>query len=276
MTAGRLPNFLIAGVPKAGTTSMAAYLGEHPSVFMSATKELHFFDSNFERGVDWYAQHFAHADGATIVGEATPTYAVQPRAVERMAGLLPQARLLVMLRDPVDRAYSLYWWQEQYERPPFAEAVRAEMRGDELNGRRTTYLAQGRYSEHLTRLLERYPRSAVHVALLEELSADPRAVFAGVCRFLDIDDAFVPAALGTVLNPAFRYRRPWVTAALLRMRAWRWMPFGLAARIERGNRVRNDYPPMDPAVRAELREFFAEDASRLADLLGRDVAAAWR
>jgi hypothetical protein len=274
--AGRLPNFLIAGVAKAGTTSMAAHLAEHPAVFMSETKELHFFDQHYDRGVEWYTAQFAAADGARVVGEATPTYLTRPHALERMARLLPDARILVMLRDPVDRAHSLYWWQEHFDGPDFADAARAEMRGEPLGTPPRRFLGDSMYAPGLRQLYGLYPRESVHVVLLEELSADPAATFAGVCRFLEVDDGFVPATLGRVLNPAFRYRVPAVTAALLAVRAWRWMPFGLAARIERRNRVRNEYPPLDPGLRAELRAHFAADAAAVAELIGRDPSPWWR
>src|SRR5437879_3262477 len=98
----RLPDLLIVGAMKAGTTSLAAWLRAHPQVFMTEEKELHFFDARWARGVDWYHEQFAAAPETVLAGEATPAYMVRPVFIERMASVVPGARLLVMLRNPVD------------------------------------------------------------------------------------------------------------------------------------------------------------------------------
>src|SRR4051812_42429120 len=110
-TSLRAPDFLIVGAAKAGTTSLAAYLAEHPDVFMARRKELHFFgrEKEYRRGWEWYCSHFEGAGDARAVGEATPDYMWRERAVERIAQDLPKARIIATLRHPVDRAYSHYW-----------------------------------------------------------------------------------------------------------------------------------------------------------------------
>src|SRR5947208_14127778 len=102
----RLPDFLIVGAMKAGTTSLAAWLRAHPDVFMPPQKEIHFFDAQWERGVPWYADQFAGAPEGALVGEATPAYMVTTAFLDRMASVVPNARLLVVLREPVARAWS--------------------------------------------------------------------------------------------------------------------------------------------------------------------------
>src|ERR1051326_983405 len=109
MTEGRrLPTFLIIGAGRSGTTSLARYLGSHPHVFMARAKEMHFFDSD-SKTREWYRPRFAEARRQTAVGEATPNYLYEPAAIKRMAAIVPEARLIAILRDPVDRAYSHYW-----------------------------------------------------------------------------------------------------------------------------------------------------------------------
>src|SRR5688572_19406956 len=108
--AGRLPDFVVIGSMRAGSTSLARYIGAHPSVYMPPKKELHFFDWNWDRGLDWYRAQFRDATPGAIIGEATPIYIVYREAMERLAKACPEARLLVVLRDPVSRAYSHYWY----------------------------------------------------------------------------------------------------------------------------------------------------------------------
>jgi hypothetical protein len=107
---GRLPNFLIVGAMKSGTTSLARYLGAHPQAYVAPEKEINFFERGYvwNRGVDWYASRFEGAGDALAVGEASPSYMYWPTAIERMASVVPDARLIALLRDPVERAYSHY------------------------------------------------------------------------------------------------------------------------------------------------------------------------
>ena len=280
----RLPDFLVVGVPKAGTTSLAAYLSAHPQVFMPAEKELHFFDTD-AHDLAWYAQQFAPASDALAAGEATPTYLFRERALKRMVDVVPDARLMVIMRNPVDRAYSHYWWSRAIdETRDFATAVRAEMAegpsdvplnwdGEGRDG--TTYTIGGRYLEVLERLCRYYPRDAVLPVVFEELRDDTARVYAEVCRFIGVDDTVRPERLGSVLNPAYRVRWPGLRRAMFRYRAWKRLPFGLAERIDRMNQTGLAYPKMDPAIRRELLDWFAPANDALAAWWGRDLDV-WR
>src|SRR5689334_25080325 len=103
-----LPNFVVIGAPKAGTTALSRYLGDHRDGFVAAQKEVHYFDRDhlFSRGVEWYEAQFEGAGGVRAVGDATPGYMYSREAIDRMAALLPDVRLIATLRNPVDRAYS--------------------------------------------------------------------------------------------------------------------------------------------------------------------------
>src|SRR5258708_35856410 len=113
---GRLPDFVIIGAAPSGTTWVARQLRLHPEIHVAPQKEVNFFeqDANFERGPDWYRAQFLRARSGQRVGEATPAYMMVPRAAERMAALIPDARLIAILRNPVDRAYSLYWFTHNW------------------------------------------------------------------------------------------------------------------------------------------------------------------
>src|SRR3712207_6690007 len=104
----RLPDFVIIGTQRGGTTSLYHYLSKHPEVLPALRKEIHFFDLNFDRGLDWYLAHFARQDQPGLVGEASPLYMFHRDVPERVRRVLPNAKFIALLRNPVDRAYSQY------------------------------------------------------------------------------------------------------------------------------------------------------------------------
>ena len=105
----RLPTYIIAGAMRCGTTALNSYLREHPDIAVSSSKEVHFFDANWDKGIEWYRGQFPGSDDAIAVGEATPNYMFRPRALDRLKATLPDVKLVLMLRNPADRAYSHYW-----------------------------------------------------------------------------------------------------------------------------------------------------------------------
>jgi hypothetical protein len=275
--AGRLPTFLIVGAPKSGTTALAAYLAEHPEVFMSADKELHFFDDHYERGLDWYRSNFAGAGDARAVGEATPTYYMDARTLERMAEVVPEARLVALVRNPIDAGWSNYWMQRSlgFERRSFEDALRDEREGRRYDHRAVHYVAAGRYAELMRRMSEQYPRGALLVKLFEDLRDAPDATFAEVCRHIGVDDSFSAPNLGAVVNPSTRLRSERLRHLMLKYRAWKRLPFGLATAIDRLNRREAKYPAMDAGTRAMLADLYREPNEELGRWLGRDLSG-WR
>jgi hypothetical protein len=253
-----LPEFVIVGAAKAGTTSLYGWLGRHPFIRPAWKKEVHFFDYNHFRGADWYRSHFPleseRAAFATehgrpfITGEASPSYISHPWVPERMAALLPDAKLIVALRNPVDRAYSQYQMscRENEETLDFAAAVRAEEarlapeRARLAADRRYnswpigcwSYLMRSRYAEQLERWLAHFPRAQFHFLTLEELARDPQPVLDAVHEFLG-----VPAHAYPALQPLH-------TAA---------------------------YSELDPELRAELVDYFRPHNERLYEMVGRDL-----
>jgi sulfotransferase family protein len=278
--AGRLPNFLIVGAMKSGTSSLASWIGAHPQAFIAAGKEIHFFDvdQNWELGLEWYRENFDGTDGALAVGEGTPRYMFLRRSVERMAAAVPEAKLIVCLRDPVERAFSHYlhaYYRVGDERRSFANAVADELaesaafEPEEVAG---GYVQRGYYARQLERLTAHFPRDRVHVVLFDDIRHDPRRVFADTCRFLGLADDFQPRNVGSRANGAAVYRP---------LTVWRWMrrhhvlsrlPPRLASVIERAmKRSLSRYPAIDPPVHAALAERFALHNDALAGWLGRDL-----
>lgn len=146
---GSLPDFVIIGAQKSGTTSLYHVLSQHPYVRPAARKELHYFSIFFHRGLDWYRSCFPspeqEAGRSTITGESSPYYLFHPHAPRRMAEALPQTRLIVLLRNPVDRAYSHYQMIANFGHEPltFEEAIEAEE--VRLSGEKAKMLDDGQY-----------------------------------------------------------------------------------------------------------------------------------
>ncbi|MFL5295269.1 MAG: sulfotransferase family protein [Phenylobacterium sp.] len=195
--------FLIAGVQKAGTTALFDYLGEEPGVSLSTVKEVHFFDDETR---DWlrpdyeaYHAHFPPFDGRPR-GEATPIYLYWPNSLERILAYHPDVRLIVLLRDPVERAWS--HWRMEFargaEQRPFAWCIRqgrqrlfeAEPWGFH---REFSYVERGFYGEQLERLFALFPRKQVLVLRAEDLQAEPGAALAAVRGFLGLPAGASPA-----------------------------------------------------------------------------------
>lgn len=267
---GRLPDLVVIGAPKAGTTSLARWLSDHPDVRMSATKELEFFDLYFDRGLDWYAEQLPPGGPGLVVGEATPTYLGHPLAPTRAAQSLPAARFVAVLREPVSRAWSNYWFfcQLGLERRSWASAVRAERKG-----RGPDYLGRGRYAEQVARWDAVVDPDRLLLLLFDDLVADPAGVFARVCRFAGVRDDVPPTSTRSV-NPTSRPRSRHLQYAL--------HATGLSRRSGPGRALwswnaRGGRPPTLPReAAAELRQRYAADNAALADRLGTALPAAWK
>jgi hypothetical protein len=243
-----LPGAVIIGAQKCGTSSLHNYLTQHPGVIAPLRKEVHYFDVNYPLGERWYRAHFGRTGEPGLNIDSSPYYLFHPLAAQRMHALLPQARLIVLLRDPVRRAYSQYWQQRDKDREPlgFEDALAAEPERVEGAHRRLasgeievsrehqiySYVSRGRYAEQLERWLALYPREQLLALRFEDLAKDP---------------------LG-VLN---------------RTLSWLNLPPMKEARLEPRNS--RNYPPMNPETAERLRASFAPENRRLEALLGEPM-----
>lgn len=284
---GRLPTFLIIGAQKCGTSTLAGWLRGHPEVYFAEPKEMHFFslEDHWARGVDWYREQFAGAGDETHVAEGTVHYLNFPTALDRIAEVLPAAKIIVCVRNPVERAYSSYrhlYFRLATEHRTFEQAIEDELRdARDLPGPGPCdygdlgYLNQGHYAEQIDRVLERFPREQLHVVLLDDLEAAPREAFQAACRFLAIDADFTPSG-GWPVENAHRVLRPiWLWRFMRRHRIFDRLPQPLAKFIALRlfRREATALDPLRPELRRRLGEHFAASNARLAAWLGRDLSA---
>ncbi len=235
----RLPDFVIIGAQRGGTTSLYRSLTEHPDVGAALRKEVHFFDRYHANGLDWYRAHFPRHGEASVVGEASPYYLFHPGVPQRVREVLPQARFIALLRNPVDRAYSHYQMlvRRGVEDLSFEEAVAREPErlagGDPESQawRHYSYLTRGLYAEQIERWWDVFPREQLLIVKSEDLYQDTGGVVGQVSAWLGL--------------------RPWEPSDL--------KAYHVA-----------DYRDMDPVTRQRLLAHFAPFNRRLYDLLGRD------
>jgi len=269
-----LPNFLIIGAAKAGTTSLYHYLRQHPDVFMSAVKEPRYYyqeglaDGRLEIfGRDAYERLFRDVTSERAIGEATTHYLNSPTAPERIAADLPEVKLIVSLRNPAERAYSSYLGSLQggTERRGVEEAMQPG----------SYYVESSRYHASLSRYFARFGREKIKVILFDDLVADPRAVMRDIYDFLGVDSTFE-------VDVAKSHNRAAVPRLLLANRVLlrtgelihRLLPpplrnTGITGRVQRRFLRRPD--PLPANIRRRLLEEFREDIGKTAALIERPL-----
>jgi len=251
-----LPDFLIIGAARSGTTSLYEYLSQSPNVIAPTGKEIYFFDKNFQRGINWYKKFFPtkkevaniskNLKKHVMTGEATPRYIHHPHTPKRVFDLVPHVKLIVLLRNPIDRAYSHYQMQFEHkaESLSFEEAIeqeellKEEMEKMEQSDNyysvefyKRSYLTRGIYAEQLERWFKYFPREQFLIIKSEDFYSEISSVFKKVLNFLNLPN-FEPE----VFRP-FKSRQ---------------------------------YQSMKPETREKLVEFFKPHNERLYKLLGID------
>lgn len=269
MSTPRDPDFVIVGAMRCGTTSLFHWLRAHPQVFV-AGKELHYFDRHYEHGPSWYRSHFKAASERQLCGEGTPAYLYLSWARERLAQDLPDARLVVTLRDPVDRAWSHYWHNHERGVEPlsFEDALAAEPKRlrTPRNRARYSYLDRGRYAGQLEHLFALVGRERVLVLLFErDIVKDQVNTFRRVARFIGLDDDIVPDTVGQRTNDARSIRSPRLRRASLRL------PRRLRNAIGHLNSAAPKGYSMPDVLRPVLAQEYAAENRRLEELLGLQI-----
>lgn len=265
-----LPNFIVIGAPRAGTSWIHKNLRDHPDVFVPQKKELHFFDREYDRGIAYYEEHFADFRGQRAVGEATPDYLHGSYCATDIPALihkhLPSARLIASLRNPTERAYSRYW---------NAKAKFDHNRSlsfEEKLKDRPEFIREGLYADQLERYYAFFPRDQILVLLYDDLEADPHGFMRSIYSFIGVDPEFKSDWGGTKVNQAAGKKNLANSRVLYQVsRALSWA--GLhrtASQLRDANSV--DQPPMRAETRRWLADVYREPNRRLERLIGRDLS----
>jgi hypothetical protein len=286
-----LPNFVIIGAAKAGTTALYWYLAEHPAVFMSPVKETNYFAYGLDaegrllygdpdvhrfpvKSLSEYEQLFTNVGGAVAVGEASPIYLECPQAAGRIRELLPAARILCSLRQPVERTYSDYlmYLRRRGRRFDPTRELTATAGWAHPDSR---WMQVSRYSQQLERYFAAFTREQIHVLLIDDFKPSPLRAVQDVYRFINVDPAFVPDfdtphAPGGM--PASTLLEGFFTGSAIMSAVKPWVPVRAANWIRR-LRTRNmrQPPALPPALKQELTAHFRDDIARTSQLIGRSL-----
>jgi len=284
-----LPNFFIVGAPKAGTTSLFHYLDEHPEVFMSPVKEPNYFSYNeivaqalyyVEKGVGdqgAYENLFQDASGAKAVGEASVSYLFYNNVGAKIHSLLPEAKIIIVLRDPTARAFSHYLMDRRlgYVNVPFDDIVRQNSNHPLQNLYYQQSVLLGMYYEQVKRYLELFGEKRVKIFLNDDLKTDTPGVVRSLFEFLEVD---------TSVNHDFSrkhnvYGKPrnflvqyFYTKKILRGLMKKILPVQLASNMKKSLVVPGEKPVMNTETKAFLQKIYHEDVKKLSGLINRDLA----
>jgi hypothetical protein len=295
---GRMPNLFILGAPKCATSALFSYLAQHPDIFMWR-KEMHYFGrdlvfSNKERmTLERYLSHYDEAGPERYRGDGAIWYFFSKQAAEEIAAASPEARYIVLVRNPVDMLHSLhseFLFQGAEDLVDFAEAIQAQE--DRRAGKRVPptcptpwalqYSEVARFGEQLARYRSVLEAKRLHVILYDDLAADTPGVYRDVLRFLEIDDTFQPEFPRVNPNTVVRSSRMRqflrhppkpvraIGRAAVRNQTTRW---ALGRRMMALNTVQVPRDPIDPETRRQLQDELAPDIRWLGEQIGRDLSS---
>lgn len=274
------PTFVGLGAQKCASTWLHHMLGAHPEVVVPSVKEVNFFSDRFDHGYQWYERQFPDDPSARAAGEVSPSYFHHPCAPARVRGYNPDMKILVTLREPIERAISNH---------------RHEVRLGHVDGRDLSfeaglannpmYVEQSLYAKHIGHWLKFFDRDRLLVILVDDIRADPAGVARKLFRFVGVDDDFTPGNLSRQFNPSFANR----SQSLVRLKdhmyrltrspgmSWLWSAAsGVGARdlYRRLNVTYSDnvIPPVCADTLEELQARIAPDVHKLEGLLGRDLS----
>lgn len=289
-----LPTFLIIGVQKAGTTSIYNYLNQHPQIYMSPVKETNFLEKNWEEIEDQrkaridtfekYCQLFTGVKDEIAIGEASPNYLFHyESSSERIKRYVPNAKLIAVLRNPVDRAYSDYL---MHIRDAIGKGQRTSL-SEQIKYRadKSFIILKGFYYKHLQHFYEEFDREQIQVYLYDDLSKDPVKFMQKMYRFVGVDDTFLPdvskkaqvaqVPKNTAVNNLLRQQNPLrtIVSSGLRLILPLEVRQNIRSRLIQMNSQEKKAAPLSPEDRQQLIELYREDILKLQDLIQRDLSA---
>lgn len=266
-----LPNFIVVGAMKAGTTTLRDYLSGIEQVWIYPG-EARFFsqDRRYARGLGWYESLFEPAAGKLAVGEKSPSYAYQPHVPQRIYECLPTVKLIWIFREPVSRAYSHYWHSATRGKEPLSFRT-AILREDERVRRSILrgYAKRSRYAEQVSRYLQFFPKEQMLFLLFEDLVRNPTAVLNRVLAFLEVDTQFErnpPRTHSNVTRAPRSVQLEWLARTVFKKSTGYRLVKRLNVRRERG------YPSIPKDLQERLAREFLKPNEELAALTGLDLS----
>jgi hypothetical protein len=279
-----LPNFLVIGAQRCATSWLYFCLKEHPDVYLPYIKEVSYFSDYHDKGPEWYRRYFAQWSGQKAVGEVTPSYIYREGVAERIARDLPDVKLIVTFRNPIERAFSQY---QKHVRKSLALDFETALERD------PEYVERGYYYRQLLRYEKLFPKNRILVLIYEDIKKDPSVHLGRILTFLGVDPSRVPPSAEKIIpsealgSGLYKYSSPVTTflrhklglgAAIDVVKKSPLMPavdklfyhFGPAPKSADAKKAAK--PSMRPETRAKLAALFDEENRELAAHLGRDLS----
>lgn len=268
------PNLIFIGPSKAGSSWLFEMLRQHPDIFLATAKDLYFFDRYFDRGLCWYESHFRDAVDYKVIGEFSHDYLLSERAAGRIRATLPNVRLLAILRNPVQRAFSEYLFLKRNN------LIGKNVGIQEAAKRFPAIVSGGMYGEHLEVYCREFAEEQMFIGEFEDIVGRPRELLAGICRFLGIDAGFSFSDVERRVLPAATARSA-VLAGIAKGAAVQFRKYGLVQFLGVAKRstilqsiLYRPYdlasrPKLSDSERAWLEELYQPDLRRLETLLQR-------
>ena len=271
-----LPNFLIIGSQKAGTTSLYNILKQHPEIYMPEKKEVNFFfrEKEYLKGIEYYKRFF---DGITpekrAFGEASPGYICHPLSPSLIYQYLPKVKLILTVRNPIERAYSQYWDNRMTLSEPlnFNQTLDIALK-DTYKPGKLGYFSRGAYFKYIQRYLKLFNPGQLLVLLFDDLRDDPITFYQSCFEFLGVDPGFRCPDMDRTFNPSSVWDNFLYNWFFDHPEYSRYLPAKLKRLVFGGKRKRFQYPPIDQVTREKLVKFYEPWNQKLGDYMGRDLS----
>lgn len=282
-------DFIGIGTPKAASTWVFQCLSEHPQICGSSEKEVCFFNNpfNFKKGFDWYYSFFRHRKPGQIIGEFSPPYIYKKETAQKIRELLPQVKLIVTFRNPIEKLYSMFWYNKIGGRGSMALFGTFEDALRDVPGMKENALHAQQFSHYVAL----FPKEQIHVIFYDDILENPEKVLAETYEFLGVDSTFIAPSIRRDVNETgnkrikfpilFKtiYKIYW--AIKKRNGLWKWLKknidttklsilLGRVFSSYGGKKIQK--PPMDPQTRQSLQDFFKQDIALLEQLTGRNLS----
>jgi hypothetical protein len=281
-------DFIGIGTPKAGSSWIFKCLSEHPQICGSKLKEMRFFDNinDYKKGMNWYFSFFPKQEPGQLVGEFSPSYIHSIETAKRIHENFPNVKLISVFRNPIDKLYSLYWYNKIGGKGSFSVFNTFE----DVIKLVPQFLEDSLHGKQFKNYLDIFPRGQIHTLLYDDIVKNPQKAIKDIYKFLNIDDAFEPPSLYKKVNEtgdkhmAYPILFKVVYSIYWRMKKITWLmkivkkfntlriAMALAKFGMKKGGAKYEKPPMDPQTRENLRIFYKNDIKLLENLINRDLS----